>query len=100
MDKFGTNRSFPKAVEISTAVSTDLTNTGVFLTLAQPNWVWGRRKIVPAPRTLEDLHHLLDSFCQHVWRRHVNLGRSINILMGSRQSVYLGDANDDWYAEG
>lgn len=69
-----TNLSAAKVLASSTAVSNDLTKTGVFLKLNQPCRGGGFEfELSPAPRALEDFDDLLDSFCEDVIRCHVNL---------------------------
>jgi hypothetical protein len=67
-------RSAPNEVAISTAVSTDLTKTGVFLDVFQASEksrLW--YAIIPASRAFQDLDYLLDGFGENIRRSHVDL---------------------------
>ena len=55
--------SEPNPVAISTAVSTDLTKTGVFLERSLEPTGISQNVVLPAPRALENLDNLLHRLC-------------------------------------
>jgi hypothetical protein len=66
-------RFWTNVLDSSAALSTDCTNTGVFLHHRQPKPI-NPKLYLPAPRTLQYLYDMLDSFGQDVSRSLINLG--------------------------